>query len=122
MVNNFGSSENGVIKTEKQLLVEAEKKIGQMENERRLGIEHIEKLTWQTAQLRVGVAALATHFEQTPAQVKEIYDAYCAKMDEKAGAEAGLMNAEAKAKFMQDLADGKNIDFTSINRAENQEG
>lgn len=108
------SRENGVIKTERQLLVEAEKKIGQMENERRLGMEHIEKMKWRIAQLRMGVAALATHFGQTPDQVKVIYDAYCVEQDKLQSEAALKATDEAKRKFMEDLAAGKKVDFKVI--------
>lgn len=107
----FASSENGVIKTERQLLIEAEKKIGQMENERRLGIEHIEKQKWQIAQLRMAVAALATHANLTPDEVKKINDDYIAAQESKAQDEATRMNEEMKAKFKADIAAGKKVDF-----------
>lgn len=103
----FASGENGVIKTERQLLIEAEKKIGEMEKERRIGIDHIEKMKWQIAQLRMGVASLATHFGQTPEQVKEIYDKYCEEQDKLLGDEVRKTTEEAKAKFKADLAAGK---------------
>lgn len=112
----LASRENGVIKTERQLLIEAEQKIGQMEKERRLGMEHIEKMKWQIAQLRMGVAALATHFNQTPDQVKVIYDAYCAAEDAKLVEEAKKATEEAKKKFVEDLKAGKKVDFKVIDR------
>lgn len=117
----LASRENGVIKTERQLLIEAEQKIGQMEKERRLGMEHIEKMKWQIAQLRMGVAALATHFNQTPDQVKVIYDAYCAAEDAKMSEAAQKATEEAKKKFVEDLKAGKKVDFKVIDR-DNPEG
>lgn len=113
----LASRENGIIKTERQLLIEAEQKIGQMENERRLGMEHIEKMKWQIAQLRMGVAALAVHFNQTPDQVKVIYDAYCAAEDAKMSEAAQEHVREAKKKFMEGLAAGKKVDFNAVERA-----
>jgi hypothetical protein len=104
---NLASRESGIIKTERQLLIEAEKKIGQMENERRLGMEHIEKMKWQIAQLRMGVAALATHHGHTPDEVKVIYDAYCAAEDAKIAEATKPAVDAAKKKFMEDLAAGK---------------
>lgn len=106
----LASRENGVIKSEKQLLMEADKKIGEMENERRLGIKHIEDLKWLLASARSGVAALATHFNLTPEQVKVIYDDYCKSENEK----ILKQNEEAKAKFMQDLKDGKKPEFRVV--------
>lgn len=103
MRDNLASGENGIIKTPKQLLIEAEQKIGQMENERRLGIQHIEELKWLVASARSGVAALATHFNLTPADVKVIYDKYCEEQNAKILAE----NEAAKEKFKKELADGK---------------
>lgn len=114
MINNIppdhgplASRENGIIKTERQLLIEAEQKIGAMENERRAGMEHIEKMKWQIAQLRMGVAALATHHGHTPDEVKVIYDAYCVAEDAKQSEAALKATQEAKQKFMEDLAAGK---------------
>lgn len=103
----FASRENGVIKTERQLLIEAEKKIGEMEKERRLGIEHIERMKWQNAQLRMAVAALATKHGHTPDDVKAIYEAYVAAEESKAQDEATKLNEEMKAKFKADIAAGK---------------
>jgi chromosome segregation ATPase len=104
----MASGENGLIKTPKQLLIDAEKKIGQLENEARMGAQVIEKLKWQNAQLRIGVTSLAMHAGLTPEQVKEIYDAYCAKQD----AELQKSSEEAKKKFMEDLKAGKVPDLT----------
>lgn len=103
----LASNENGVVKSTKQLLIEAEQKIGQMENERRLGIQHIEELKWLVASARSGVAALATHFNLTPMQVKEIYDEYCKVQNQKILDD----NEAAKKQFVQDLKDGKKPEF-----------
>ncbi len=113
----LASRESGIVKTERQLLIEAETKIGQMENERRLGMEHIEKMKWQIAQLRMGVAALATHFGQTPDQVKVIYDAYCAAEDAKLSEQGQAEVKAAKAEFMRKLAAGEKVDFNAVERA-----
>lgn len=113
----FGSNEQGIIKTPQQLLVEANQLIGQMTSERTAGIEHIEKQKWQIAQLRMAVAALAKHHGHTPQDVKKIYDEYCAAEDAKAQDAASQMNEEMKAKFKADIAAGKKIDFTVIERA-----
>lgn len=106
----LASRENGVVKSTKQLLIEAEQKIGQMENERRQGMEHIENLKWLLASARSGVAALATHFNLTPDGVKVIYDEYCKKENQK------ILDANeaAKAKFIQDIKDGKKPEFRVI--------
>lgn len=114
---NLASRESGIVKTERQLLIDAEIKIGKMENERRLGIEHIEQMKWQIAQLRMGVAALATHFKLTPPEVKVIYDEYCAAEDAKVNDEALKATNAAKRKFMEDLAAGKKVDFNAVERA-----
>lgn len=114
---NLASRESGIVKTERQLLIEAETKIGAMENERRLGMEHIEKMKWQIAQLRMGVAALATHAKLTPDEVKVIYDAYCAAEDAKMSESAQKEVAAAKKKFMEDLAAGKKVEFNASPRA-----
>ena len=108
----FASGENGVIKTERQLLIEAEKKIGEMEKERRAGIEHIERMKWQNAQLRMAVAALATHHGHTPEEVRKINDDYIAAQESKAQDEATKLNEEMKAKFKADIAAGKKVDLT----------
>jgi len=107
----FASHENGVIKTERQLLIEAEKKIGEMEKERRAGIEHIERQKWQIAQLRMAVAALATNFKLTPDEVKKINDDYIAAQEVAAQDAATKMNEEMKAKFKADIAAGKKVNF-----------
>lgn len=99
----FASGENGVIKTERQLLIEAEKKIGEMEKERMAGIQHIENLKWALAAARSGVCALAEHHGHTPEEVRKIYDAYCDKENAKIAAE----NEAAKQKFIEDLKAGK---------------
>jgi hypothetical protein len=116
MINNLGSGENGVIKSQKQLLIEAEQKIGMLENERRAGIEHIESLKWLVASARSGVAALATHFKLTPADVKVIYDDYCKRESEKILAE----NEANKKKFVEDLQAGKKVEFETVDRIDDQ--
>lgn len=108
----LASGENGVIKTHKQMLIEAEQKIGEMENERRLGIAHIEELKWLVASARSGVAALATHFGLNPEQVREIYNKYCDEQNAKI-LEA---NEKAKAQYIQDLKDGKKPDIQIVDR------
>lgn len=109
----FASGENGVIKTEKQLLIEAEKKIGEMEKERIAGMNHIENLKWLLASARSGVAALAIHHGHTPEDVKKIYDEYC----ERESAKIAEQTAAAKAKFMEDLKAGKVPDsFQAMSR------
>ena len=107
----FASGENGVIKTERQLLIEAEKKIGQMEKERTAGIAHIERMKWQNAQLRMAVAALATHHGHTPEEVRKINDDYIAAQEAKQQDEATKLNEEMKKKFLKDIADGKKVDL-----------
>lgn len=113
----LASRENGVIRTERQLLIEAEQKIGAMENERRLGMEHIEKMKWQIAQLRMGVASLAIHFNLTPDEVKVIYDAYCAAEDAKLSEQGQAEVKAAKAEFMRKLAAGEKVEFDAAPRA-----
>jgi hypothetical protein len=117
MENNLASGENGIIKTPKQLLIEAEQKIGQMENERRLGIEHIQKQNMMIANLRIGLTAVATHFNLTPLQVKEIYDKYCAEHAK----DAEGLAVEAKEQFLKSVKEGKPIAFTVVDGDKSQE-
>ena len=106
----MASGENGLIKSPKQLLVDAEKKIGELENERRKHLEQIEVLKWQNAQLRVAVTALGSHFKCPPEEAKVIIDAYIERQ------EAAYLKAtqEAKEKFLQDLKDGKVPQFETV--------
>jgi hypothetical protein len=115
----LASSENGIIKTPKDLLIAAEKKIGElqnqirtMEDEAKAGVETIDKLKWQTAQLRIAVTAMGEHFNCPPEEFKKIYDAYCDKQN----AEVQKLADEAKAKFIQELKDGKVPEFKVMNR------
>lgn len=117
--NILASSENGLIKTPKDLLIAAEKKIGELQNqirgmeeEAKQGAETIDKLKWQTAQLRIAVTAMGEHFKCPPDEFKKIYDAYCDKQN----AEVQKLAEEAKAKFMQDLKDGKVPEFKAVDR------
>lgn len=103
MLNNFASGENGIIKTKDQLLVEAEKKIGDMENERRLLHQMLDQLKMNNAGLRVAVTALGEHYELTSAAMKAIVDKY----QEDYQNQYLKLADDAKAKFMQDLKDGK---------------
>jgi uncharacterized coiled-coil protein SlyX len=119
-IQPFASNENGLIKNPKELLVIAEQKVGQLENrireleeQAKAGVETIDKLKWQTAQLRIGVTALATHFKQSPEEVKVIYDKYVTEQDE----HYKKLADEAKAKIMQDLKDGKVPDLKVVDRA-----
>lgn len=121
LIQPFASNENGLIKTPRELLIAAEKKIGELENRLRqmdedakLGVDTIEKMKWQNAQLRIGVTSLAVHFNQTPAQVKEIYDKYCDAQN----AEVAKLSEEAKKQFMEQLKAGKVPDFKAMNREE----
>lgn len=112
----LASGENGILKSERQLLIEANQLIGQMTKERIAGVEHIEKMKWQIAQLRMGVAALATHFKLTPDEVRVIYDAYCDEQDKAANADVMKANEEAKAQFVADLKAGKKVEFKIVER------
>lgn len=118
-IQPFASNENGLIKNPRELLIIAEQKIGQLENrirameeEAKAGVETIDRMKWQNAQLRIGVTSLAVHFNQTPDQVKEIYNKYCDAQNE----EVNKLSAEAKQKFMDDLKAGKVPDFKAMNR------
>lgn len=83
-----------------------------MTEEATTGGETIEKLKWQNAQLRIGVTSLAVHFNQTPEQVKAIYDKYCDEQN----AEVMRLSQEAKQKFMDDLKAGKVPDLKATDR------
>jgi hypothetical protein len=116
---SFASNENGLIKNPKELLVIAEQNVGQLENrvreleaQAKMGGETIDRMKWQTAQLRIGVTALAKHFNQTPEQVKAIFDKYVEEQD----AIYKKMADDAKAKIMQDLKDGKVPDLKIVDR------
>ncbi len=118
-IQPFASNENGLIKNPRELLQIADQKVGQLENrirafeeEAKAGAETIDKLKWQNAQLRIGVTSLAVHFNQTPDDVKKIYDAYC----EKQNAEVARLSDEAKQKFMDDLKAGKVPEFKAVER------
>lgn len=103
MISNTLNGGN-LIKSKGQLLKEADKKIAELEKQ-------VDQLCWLVASARSGVAALALHFEQTPEQVKVIYDAYC----EKENAKILAQNEEMKKKFVQDLKDGKkSVEFTVL--------
>ncbi len=119
MESPLASNENGIIKTPKELLIAAERKVGELENkirqmdeEAKQGVETIEKLKWQNAQLRIGVTSLAVHFDQTPEQVKAIYDKYCDEQN----AEVAKLAEEAKAKYMADLRAGRVPDLKVTDR------
>lgn len=111
MINDFASNENrGILKTEKQLLIEAEQKIGQLENDKRRMAGEVaaakadkEKLTWQNAQLRVGITALALHYKATNEQVEKIYNDYQKAQEE----EFAKLGEEEKKKFFTDLHEGR---------------
>ena len=111
--DSFASKEalkGHILKPAADMLVEAEKKIGDLERQIRNGTAENEKLKWQCAQLRIGVAALAEHAGHTPEKVKEIFDAYCKEQE----AEYNKMAEEAKKKFMQDMKDGKLPDLRVV--------
>lgn len=111
MINNLGSTDQpGLLKTEKQLLIEAEKRIGELEKTLRASQQENEKLKWQAAQLRIGVASLAESAGHTPEKVREIFDAYCQEQDKK----YQQLAEEAKAKFVQDLKSGKCPDLRVV--------
>lgn len=113
-VTPFASGENGIIKSPKDLLIDAEKKIGEMENERRETFKAMEILKWQNAQLRVAVTAIGSHFNCPPEDAKVIIDAFIERQEQtflKA-------NAEAKAKFIQDVKDGKKVEFETTTNPE----
>lgn len=111
MINNLGSNDRpGLLRSEKILLIEAEKKIGQLENDKRRMAADVavaqsakEKLTWQNAQLRVGITSLALHFELRNEEVQKIYDDYQKAQE----AEFTKLGEEEKKKFFQDLHEGK---------------
>jgi len=115
-VTPFASGENGMIKSPKQLLIDAEKKIGEMENERRQNFKAMEILKWQNAQLRVAVTAIASHFNCPPEEAKPIIDAFIERQ------EASFLkaNEEAKAKFIQDVKDGKKVEFETTTNPESR--
>lgn len=122
-IQPFASNENGLIKNPKELLVIAEQKVGQLENrvrelegEAKIGGETIEKMKWQNAQLRIGITSLAVHFNQTPEQVKAIYDAYC----EEQNAAVEKLSLEAKQKFMDALKAGKVPEFKAMSRSDGE--
>lgn len=121
MIDNkhLASGENGLIKSPKDLLVAAEQKIGElnkqilaMQEEAKKGVETIDRLKWQCAQLRIAVTAMGNHFNCPPEQFKKIYDDYC----ERQNAEVQKLAEEAKAKFLQDLKDGKVPEFKAVDR------
>lgn len=106
----LASPENGIIKSHKELLIDADKKIGELENKIRnmegemTGLKDVnEKLRWQNAQLRIGVTAMGNHFNCPPEEFKKIYEAYCAEQDKK----YQTLADEAKKKFMDDMRAGK---------------
>ncbi len=99
MKYNLASGVNGLIKSQSTLLVEAENKIGQIENEKRGLNEMVERLKWQMAYLRVAINALGRHFNLDPEEAKRIVVAYIAEQ------QAAYEKApeEEKAKFVQVL-------------------
>jgi len=115
MVSPLLKSKN-IILSKGQMLKEAEKKIAAMEVEARKGMEHIRQQTWQIAQLRMAVTALCMKFNVSTEQCKEIYDAYCAEEDKKLLEHQQKLLDEAKAKFAQDIKDGKKVEFQSFER------
>lgn len=116
-INQFASKEatqGTVLKTERQMLIDAEKKIGELETIIRTNAELIEKLKWQCAQLRIGITAMGNHYNCSPQQCKELFDAYVAEQ-EKALKEQG---EEAKKQFMEDLKNGKVPELRVVNDSE----
>ena len=101
----------GLIKSPKDMLVDAEKKIAALELEKRNLWEANEKLKWQNAQLRVGLTALGKHHGHSPEEVKKIYDDYCAEQDK----EYQKLAEDAKKQFMADMAAGKVPNLTVLN-------
>lgn len=97
-----------------QLLKKANADIERMKMEAEKGMAHIKQQVWQIAQLRMAVTALATHFNQSTEQVKEIYDAFCKKEDERIIAEQQQKIDEAKAKMVEDIKNGKKVEFTAM--------
>lgn len=108
MISDFSSSEAAkanpdlVLKTDRDKLVDAEKRIAQLELERRNLSEALEKLKWQAAQLRVAVTALGEHFQLPVEDAKKIVDDYI-QVQEKKYAE---MAEKAKEEFVAKLKAG----------------
>lgn len=117
----YNDRNGGFIKKSKdQFLREAGEEIAmlkatikRMNEEAEAGGQQIEKMKWQIVQLRMGVAALATHAGHTPDQVKEIYEKYCEAEEAKVKDELLKETEEAKRKLREDLAAGKKIEFSS---------
>lgn len=128
-LNNRSLNGGFIKKSKDQFLREASAEIAtlkdalkQYEAQAKAGYEQIEKMKWQIVQLRMGVAALATHGGLTPDQVKEIYEVYCAREDAKIQEQIKKDADEAKTKFLQDLKDGKKVEFQQAPNPEAKSG
>lgn len=125
-----GDSNGGFIKKSKdQFLREAAAEIGELkaalkmrDEQARVGYETIEKMKWQIAQLRMGVASLATYAGLTPTQVHEIYTKYCEAEDAKINEQLLKETDAAKTKLREDLAAGKVIEFQQAPNPDAQAG
>lgn len=91
--------------------------IAQMEEERTKGMEQIKNQAWRIAQLQMAVTALCNEFNVSTEKCKEIYDAFCAKEDQRL---LDLQQKEldkAKEKFAADIKAGKKVEFTAMDRS-----
>lgn len=119
MISNFASPEElkgsgSLIKSHKDLLIDAEKKIASLELENRnLGNEN-EKLKWQNAQLRTAVTALAEHGKHDNDAVQKIYNDFANEQE----AIYNTMVEEAKKQFLEDMKSGKSPDLRTYRRAQ----
>ncbi len=117
-INGNGNGERKVYLSKGQELKLATKQIALMVEERTKGIEQIKNQAWRIAQLQMAVTALAEKFGQSTEQVKEIYDAFCAKEDERLIALQQAELDKAKEKLKSDIAAGKKVSFTAMDRKE----
>ncbi len=117
MVNNLQPTEKQKIHMSKGAeLKESRRLIEKMMAEREKGMEQIKNQAWRIAQLHMAVTALCMEFNVSTERCKEIYDAYCAKEDQKILDHQQAELDKAKAKFTEDIKAGKKVEFTAMDR------
>lgn len=119
-INGNGPVINGmkqqVYLSKGQELKMANKQIALMVEHQEKGMEQIRNQAWRIIQLQMAVTALCLEFNVSTEKCKEIYDAFCAKEDEKIIAAQQAELDKAKAKLVADIKAGKKVEFTAMDR------
>lgn len=109
--NEALKASGSIIKSDRENLVDAEKKIAELELKLRNATVQIDRLKWLSSERLIGVTALAKHFNCPPDEYQKIYKAYCDEQEK----EYAKMTEEAKKKILADIRSGMDPQFIVVN-------